>query len=250
MKPKRNQRRLTSYGWWYDLIAIADYIPAAEPGAPSKAVWSCLDGRGCRIRRHEDQIAQDQIIERYTPEYPAVERWYGSRTAVRSGLPFMRHIDQGLLVLQELTDDMDVLRAWCVHPLFQVNEFFEPMMKQSESHVAPLINVVSNPRVVVFAMEYRAVANAFLSTDHDYVIVHEGTQRPRISVLPQVNQMLLADKIQNYRDARLHVFSKVSADEAKSLDNYFHLWFSALGVGGWEVARYEAILEKAEKEIE
>lgn len=37
-----------------------------------------------------------------TPEYQAIAAHYGARTARRSGVPLMRHIDEGLWILDQV----------------------------------------------------------------------------------------------------------------------------------------------------
>jgi hypothetical protein len=37
-----------------------------------------------------------------TREYAAIRRWYADRTAARSGIPLVRHIDEGLLILERI----------------------------------------------------------------------------------------------------------------------------------------------------
>ncbi len=251
---RQGQRRRLVDGRWYDLITVHHYVAFAfdhKPANPERAVWSCIDEDGRRFSYHEDLIGRDEVVMFSTYlsiEYAAVEKAYGDRKAERSGLPYMRHIDQGLVILDKLTNDDDVLRAWCAHPLFQLDNHFVELMA-TPHRTDPLCDIVTNPRVAVLAMEYRAVANGFLSKDHAYLFEHEGMPRPKISPLPEVNQMLVADKVQNYRDARLHVFPDAATDdEAACLTVYFNAWFKALGVGEFEIARYERLLERHEKD--
>src|SRR5438270_742221 len=61
---------------------------------------------------------------RSTREYLAVQQWYGTRTATRSGVPMMVHIDQGLAILARIEASDAAMRAFCLHPLVQEDEDF------------------------------------------------------------------------------------------------------------------------------
>lgn len=174
------------------------------------------------------------------PEYGAILRAYNGRRARRSDLPYMRHIDQGFEVLKALTTDTDAWRAWFVHPLFQLDEFFYGIASGLGTPIGPLSmsEIVANPRVVVLAMEYRAIANAYLP-------IHEkrAPRWPKLSTIDVVNRMLIADKIQNWRDARRFVYPKVTQAEAYVLDDYFMSWLDALQVDEERRATLNAILD-------
>lgn len=73
----------------------------------------------------------------------------------------------------------------------------------------------------MLTMEYRSVANDFLSQKVD------TGQKIRLSPLKDVNDMLIADKIQNYKDfMQYHYHTHARSQE---LFRYFNLWFDALG---------------------
>jgi len=54
-------------------------------------------------------------------EYIAIQRWYGERTAARSGVPLIRHIDEALVILARIDASDAAARAFCVHPLVQAD---------------------------------------------------------------------------------------------------------------------------------
>lgn len=151
-------------------------------------------------------------------EYDAIKAAYGDRRAERSKLPYLRHIDQGILLLNAMKVTDDVLRAWCLHPIFQLDEFYVPLMKDGGAAFD------SSPKIVTLAMEYRAVANAFLTGDE------ASLRLPKVSPIADVNLMLIADKVQNWRDARMHLFQHVDHAERSKLDRYFKKWLDALNV--------------------
>jgi len=153
-----------------------------------------------------------------TPEYQLIRKAYAGQRAKRSGVYYMAHIDEGLAVMQHLGHSLMAQRAYCLHPLVQEEE---------RLHVT-LANLLHNgsyraclSKSWLLAMEYRAVANAYLSSDY-------FTGSARLSVVPEVNQMLIADKVQNRKDFEKH--HAVTHPRALELSNYFKEWLAALGI--------------------
>ena len=94
------------------------------------------------------------------------------------------------------------------------------------------------PEAAVPAMEYRNIANAYLSKHFT------GTEDIfQLSVLDEVNQMLIADKVQNRKD--FERYHQGSHENSEQLQIYFKNWLDKLGVSE---ARYQelAVLLKRE----
>jgi hypothetical protein len=151
-----------------------------------------------------------------TQEYRAIERHYGSRRAARSGVDYMSHIDEGLGVLRHFEASDAAKRAWCLHPLVQADS--DLMESFPRLHA-----LTASPQVLALAMEYRNIANAYLS--HRTVT---STAEIALGPLPDVVDMLRADKVQNYKDFLLHHRETHPLREA--LDRYFRLWLECLGI--------------------
>lgn len=147
-------------------------------------------------------------------EYQLISIYYGERVAQRSQVPLINHINEGLVVLDNIGATDQAKRAFCLHPLLQHDDDLK-------------INyyMVSNScdaRVVMLAMEYRSVANEFLSDKID-----SGLEI-RLSPLWQVNDMLTADKVQNYKDfLTYHCGTHPRSD---ALSRYFDKWLKRLGI--------------------
>jgi hypothetical protein len=158
------------------------------------------------------------VVARITEarEYVAIERAYGTRTAQRSGVPLMRHIDEGLAVLARIGASEAAMRAFCIHPLVQADG-------DLARNIDELPAIASDPRVVALALEYRNIANATLS--HRAI---DGAADIPLSPLPEVNAMLIADKVQNRKDFILH--HRGTHPRSDALDRYFKLWLERLGV--------------------
>ncbi|MFV8751441.1 hypothetical protein ACNOYE_12930 [Nannocystaceae bacterium ST9] len=162
------------------------------------------------------------------PEYLAIERHYGEGRAARSGLPYMNHIDEGLRVLHRwLGAPERAMRAWCLHPLVQSDDDLR------RSYAAGLLDDFA-PAVVALALEYRNIANAFLSPMESHPGYTDPTTIAR-SPLAEIDAMLVADKLQNCKDFRLH--HRDSHPRADWLARYFDQWLAALGVEPSEVDR-------------
>lgn len=146
-------------------------------------------------------------------EYRAIRSAYAGRRARRSGVPYQDHIDQGLAILRWLGASERAQRAFCLHPLVQADDDLASYFEALVEH---------DPCVVALALEYRRVANATLSTRELSSAAEIG-----LSPLPEVLDMLRADKLQNQRDFRRY---QREHPRAEALERYFVLWLERLGL--------------------
>ncbi len=153
-------------------------------------------------------------IDKY---YEFISAFYADKKAKRSGVPYIKHIDEGLEILDRIGASNVAKAAYCVHPVFQVP-------KDLKQIYGLLDSMSFDPRVLVLAMEYRNKANAYPCrprTDN-----YELGDLP-VMVLPEVKDMLIADKVQNYKDFLKH--HKGTHARSEQLDKYFKLWLEHLG---------------------
>lgn len=166
-----------------------------------------------------------------------IEEFYGDRVAKRSGVPLLNHIYEGVTILNYLGASENTIEAFRLHPMFQTDKDL------ADNH--PKMLSMRRP-VVIFLMEYRNIANASLSD-----IVFRDYSRDwcpltlrraiKISPLEEVNQMLIADKIQNYKDFRkYHHGTHPRSDE---LEFYFRHWHKALDLSSARVHELMGIIE-------
>lgn len=160
-----------------------------------------------------------------TLEYKLVEQFYGNQRAKRSGVLLMNHIDEGLWVMQKIGATEEAKRAYCLHPLLQNDPDLKANLKR--------VSQVCDPFVIALAMEYRSQANAWLSDKVSRIVDRMTDEmvingQPTAGPLQDVHDMLVADKIQNYKDFILH--HKNTHARTQELDRYFQLWLSKLGV--------------------
>jgi len=163
-------------------------------------------------------------------EYRRIAEHYGTRTTRRSGVLLMRHIDQGLAMLRAIDGTETAMRAFCLHPLLQSDA-------DLAANYERVGNLAADPWVIVLAIEYRSVANAALSA--------RGIAKASeiaLSPLAEVNQMLVADKVQNRSDFLMN--HAATHPRRRELARYFELWLERLGV---DEAQYRDLVEVASK---
>jgi len=148
----------------------------------------------------------------------AIAAFYGDRVAFRSKVPLIRHIEEGCEILNRIGASQLTKDAFCLHPMLQDDLILHKNFYRSD----PLRDL-TEWKPVALAMEYRAVANRYLSaayTGFDDVI--------QLGPLREVHQMLIADKVQNRKDFEIHHLNKHPKSEL--LQAYFNNWLRALGV--------------------
>ncbi len=150
-----------------------------------------------------------------TPEYHKISAYYGDEKAKRSGVYLMEHIDQGLYILKRIGASDEAMRAFCLHPLYQADADLQVHFQADLTGISA--------RVIILAMEYRNIANGYLSSR-----TIRSLDDIRLSPLPEVNQMLIADKIQNFKDFAL--FHRGTHARHVELESYFIDWLKKLDV--------------------
>jgi hypothetical protein len=154
--------------------------------------------------------------------YTAIENYYKGKSAKRSKLPYMNHINEGIVILKLLHAPDSAIEAFCLHPLFQGDNELATYHEDKE------LNFLMGPKLMKLVIEYRNVANNFLAP-------HYGKKEPKLSPIIEVNWMLLADKIQNYKDFLNHqrhphmgLAPTMSMQKWIELDKYFQEWLRLL----------------------
>lgn len=158
---------------------------------------------------------------RQWPEYEIVRYTYGDHVAARTQIHMINHIDEGIFILRKIGASELAMRAYALHPLLQGDDdlfdFHQRLMNTSNEE-DPVHEI--SPTVILLATEYRSVANEYLSMCDSRPI--------RLSPIKDVNDMLIADKIQNRKDFEL--FHEGHHDRTERLVQYFKEWLIALGI--------------------
>jgi hypothetical protein len=205
---------------------ISTYIPLSLRGQniTQKVIKSfnqtTVTVPSCNIETYLQHINQPFITaatHTEWPEYKAIEKYYNNQKANRSQQFLMNHIDEGLVILKSLNADTDTMKAFCLHPIFQDDKAL------TDNYPLILENSIDTTlSVMILTMEYRNIANAYLSTRDLYRI-----DEIQLSPLTQVNQMLIADKIQNCKDFELY---NSNIPNATQLQRYFQNWLNKLNI--------------------
>lgn len=183
--------------------------PAASAMAPLPTARDMAPARPVR-----DTDPPDIAIVRASTEWRAIRAHYGERTARRSGVRLIAHIDEGLTILERWGASASTGRAWCLHPLVQSDtDLIETLRRRRLAGC--------DPSAVALAMAYRETANAHLSTV-------DPTTPIALSPLAEVNAMLVADKVQNCKDFERH--HAATHPRSAALAAYFARWLARLGV--------------------
>lgn len=160
------------------------------------------------------------ICDNPTP-YELVKKWYGNMRAKRSGRKYIEHIKEGCFLLDILYNDMDLRAAFCIYPIIQSDVDYE-------SNIDILKNWAKysfSQEALSMAIEYRKCANLYSSKDkikHPWDI-NTGND--------EVKKLLIADKIQNWKDAMDYVYP-IDWKSKPRLDHYFSSWLFALNIDG------------------
>ena len=168
----------------------------------------------------------------YDEYYKYISDYYGNKTAKRSGVELMNHIDEGLAILNFLNlseDNFAIAPAYCLHPILQSD-------KDLLDNCSSILNsdIYLDSLVLMYVMEYRSVANEYLSGRKINSI-----DEIRLSPLKGVNNMLIADKIQNFKDFQL--YHQNTHPRSKELTEYFNNWLKKLGISE---EKYNEIINK------
>lgn len=151
-----------------------------------------------------------------TEEYRTIVEFYGSRTASRSGVPLINHINEGIALLDMMGASDLAKRGFCIHPIVQNDEDVDV----SWSEALPL------------AEEYRYKANAYLCRpETDHINTPDQLRGVVGSMSVCCRNMLVADKVQNLKD--FIIYHKDTHSRSEELTKYFNLWLLFLKSDLW-----------------
>jgi hypothetical protein len=175
-----------------------------------------LTDTSCDIARYlEDKCYEYECLDiEEHEEYKMIQNYYWDRQAERSKVYLMNHIDEWLAILKDIGASMVAQKAYCLHPLLQSD-------KDLIENIANDFSSIED-QIIITTMEYRNVANAYLSK-REIVTLDDIVLSP----LKDVNDMLIADKIQNRKDFELY---HQSHPRASVLSQYFKNWLEKLWI--------------------
>ena len=184
-----------------------------------------------------NETKENEYIRKFTSEnicFDAVKFHYGGRKAQRSGVPLITHIVEGLKILTRIGTERVINEAWCLHPIVQSDGDLRSTLRRG--FLVKLGN--SHVQSILYAMEYRAVANSYLSN----MTVDIDDIRTKVNAFSGIHKMLIADKIQNWKDFSAQ--PKGTYDNEEILHKYFHSWcYDILGLTESEVEGYMRLID-------
>lgn len=172
-------------------------------------------------------------------EFKAISAFYGDKVAKRSQVPLINHIKEGMAIMQYIGASEEAIRAYMIHPMFQNDDDL------TSSGLAFASSGLADPYVIALTMEYRQRANAWLSDKIETInnMEFRDIPGPTSGNIRAVRHMLIADKVQNYKD-----FLKYHAEthaRSKELDVYFKVWLKELGVNDEMFQEFSEVASKA-----
>ena len=164
----------------------------------------------CNISSYLTKNNINKLIVSPSQSYTLIKNYYGDKVTKRSGVKLMNHINEGLTILNNLDAEQFVLDAYCLHPLFQSVDDFNKNINLDLNNI--------DPKALILAIEYRRVANSYLS--------HMKPENFVGFTNNYIKQMLYADKVQNEKDFRIYHEGK--HPRSKELREYFDYWLKNL----------------------
>lgn len=193
------------------------------------------------------QSEEDFTMKRLSwPEYKAIQNYYQNKSAARSKVPLINHIDEGLAIMRYMAFSDMCQRAFCLHPLLQSDEALLENYQKLPDDISP--------QAVLLGMEYRRVANSCLSymgtkSSEKGAEKHFIFPTPVETKFPEVLHMLLADKIQNRKDFLLYSQGKITGSER--LTAYFEYWLTAyFNLSSEQITTLTDVISREEVELE
>lgn len=161
------------------------------------------------------------LMETTSVYYQAIKDHYAGCYAERTGLPYIKHIDDGLRILDHIGTTEAAKAAYCIHPIIQGDGDLAAFMRRLRA--GDTLYSQFDADVIALAVEYRNCANRYLSFHYG-----RDTRVPRLSPLQEVNDMLIADKVQNYHDFMAQHYG--THKDSDQLYACFHAWFDVLDI--------------------
>lgn len=161
-------------------------------------------------------LPESTISLSHTAEYRLIANYYNARVANRSGVPLINHIVEGDHILLVTGASIQTRKGFLLHPLLQNDNDFS-------NNIHILNNSYIDQYAVHLALEYRNIANQYLSKR-----IVSSVDEIALSPIQQVNDMLVADKIQNYKDFIL--YHRSSHPRSAELTDYFENWLARLNI--------------------
>lgn len=214
----------TPYGYYVEFVLnnktyYSCYITERGKGYANilmNMVGDIITVGDCNIVSYLEHIGKNHIVMTGTYDtaaYKAISSHYGDKRAMRSNVFLMNHIDEGIIILNKIGSSQSTKNAFCLHPLLQD----DVSVSANYSNLCQTMSAYD----ISLAMEYRSIANAYLSQRNI-----NSLNDIKLSPLDEVNELLIADKVQNYKDFLLYHYGTHA--RSNELNQYFNNWIDKL----------------------
>lgn len=156
--------------------------------------------------------------------YSIISAFYKDKVTKRHNIPLINHIDEGIKILKYINASDEAYSAYCLHPMFQDDS-------NLYQHYNKLLDF--DRKTIIYLLEYRNTANQCLLFSNTI---------PSKSVFLEVNNMLIADKVQNYYSFMKYHYG--NHKYSKELYEYFKKWHHCLGLTDKDVQVLMKVLVK------
>lgn len=161
--------------------------------------------------------------------YSVIDSFYKGMSTSK-GVPYINHINEGIVHLENMKVDDDVINAFILHPFVQcVNlkgTYKDCLLteKELEKH----INIFKiEPEIAFELLLYRKYANSYLCREAtDNFSIHDAYgYLKNLNNYQTTVKMLIADKLQNFKDFLLY---RQDHPRKEFLNRYFTIWLNIL----------------------
>lgn len=179
--------------------------------------WTILVGVGSDLLQYViKKRLKFRVVLNFTEtrEYKIIEDYYKDKYH-SNGVSFMKHIDEGLAIMKWMGTSESAKKSFCLHPIYQSEKSIKDfgIKDLSDNKLKLDSNIITN------VLEFRRIDNLYTN---DMRISSPGDIK--ISTLDEVNQMLIADKIQNRKEFENYY------DGNEDFSMYLINWFRKLDI--------------------
>lgn len=173
------------------------------------------------------------VVEDSNP-YVTISKYLGDEVTWKSKKFKMDHIDEGLAIMEIRNASKYAKSAFCLHPMMQDDC---DLRKHRSGKGLSLPDSMVPMRVLINVMDFRSVANEYKLFSYPRKKI-KSVYDIRKSPLKDVDEMLIADKVQDRKDFEVY---GVYGDE-KDHAEYFKNWLERLDIKDVDYKKYKESL--------
>ena len=193
-------------------------------------VLTCREDKIESFLKNKGYDYKSIAIEDSNP-YVTISKYLGNDYTYKSKKFKMDHIDEGLAVMEWRKASKFAKSAFCLHPMVQDDCDLRKHKRGKELSLPD--SMVPMP-VLINVMEFRATANEYRLFNHPRRKI-KNIYDIRKSPLKDVDEMLIADKVQDRKDFEIY---GVYGDEKEHVE-YFKNWLERLDIKEEDYKKYK-----------